>query len=239
MSSISILIVEDEASFALELEMMIVKLGYQYLGNPQTSSEALRAIDAKEPDLIILDINIQGELDGISFAEKIQTRNIPIIFITSFESDDYFERAHKICPAGYLVKPFHIHTLRSVIEKAPINKLNLESQKEDKKSLILKSNNTLHKVPFDEIYYIEVDGNYCYFITKEKKFVLKVSLKRVLKQIDQEDIFLKVHRKFVVHKSCIKNFNSKDSYIQIAGNKITVGRQYRNLVLEILKRFKT
>ncbi len=235
MSAISILVVEDDLSFALEIEMMISELGYRFLGNPQTGEEALKAIASENPDLIIMDINIEGKVDGISVAEVIKTRKIPIIFITSFKSSDYFERAKKILPAGYLVKPFHLLTLRGVIEKALMDKSNSANTVEDDNSLLLKSSNTFHKVSLDEIRYIEVDGNYCYFFLKEKKFVLKQSLKRVIEQINKGNEFLKVHRKFVMHKKYITNFNAKTNTIHLNGVDISVGRQYRNDVLSVLK----
>ncbi len=235
MNTVSILVVEDDTSFALELEMMIIELGYRYLGNPQSSAEAFKAIASEEPNLIIMDINIQSEIDGISIAENIQSRNIPIIFITSFESEEYFERAKKILPAGYLVKPFHLLTLRGVIEKALLNQSELLSQETDGNSFLLKSSNTFHKVSLNNILWIQVDGNYCYFFTEEKKYVMKLSMKRVLNQINEKDTFLKIHRKFVIHKKYIKNFNSKNNTIQLNEADIPVGRLYRKKVLEILK----
>lgn len=235
MSAISILVVEDDVSFALEIEMMIVELGYNFLGNPRTSEEAFKAIASEKPDLIIMDINLQGEVDGIAVAENIQTRNIPIIFITSYESKEYFERAKKILPAGYLVKPFHLLTLRGVIENALMDFSNTHDKSDDDNILILKSSNTFHRVLIDDILYIQVDGNYCYFMMEGKKFVLKRSLKRVIAQINKENKFLKVHRKFLINKKFIKNFNSKDSTIRLNGVDISVGRQYRAEVLSILK----
>ncbi len=234
MSLLSILVVEDDPSFALELEMMINELGYHYLGNPQTSNEAFKAIASKKPDLIIMDINIQNAIDGISIAENIQSSNIPIIFITGFESTEYFERAKKLQPAGYLVKPFHLLTLRGVIEKALIDYSLLPSKTTDN-SLLLKSNNTFHKVLIDNILWIQVDGNYCYFFTEEKKFVHKLSMKRVLNQINEKDKFLKIHRKYAIHKSQLKNFDSKNNTIHLNEEDIPVGRNYRNKVMEFLK----
>ncbi len=235
MNAISILVVEDDLSFALEMEMMISELGYRFLGNPKTSDDAFKAIAKEKPDLIIMDINIQGKIDGISVAEVIQARNIPIIFITSFKSSDYFERAKKILPAGYLVKPFHLLTLRGVIEKVLPDIPNTSINKEDEHNLLLKSSNTFYRVSFDDILYIQVDGNYCYFFMEEKKFVLKRSLKRVIDQINKGNKFVRIHRKYVIHKKYIKNFNAKSNTIHLNGIDIPVGRQYKNNVMNILK----
>ena len=235
MNSISILVVEDDLAVALEMEMIISKLGYKYMGNARSSVQAIKAMDKEKPDLIIMDIAIEGDIDGITLAESITSFNIPIIFITGIEDPNLFERAKKIPYSGYLVKPFHSLTLRSAIEKAiPISE-NSFNNLDDKKGLLLKSGNRFYKILLNEILFINVEGNYCYFFTKEKKFVLKLSMKRVLEKINDYKVFLKIHRNYVVHKKAITNFNSKDSTIFINGINIPVGRNYREQVMKVLK----
>ncbi len=235
MNSISILVVEDDPAIALEMEMIISVLGYRFMGNARSSVQALKEMDKEKPDLIIMDIAIEGDIDGITLAESISSFNIPIIFITGIEDSSFFDRAQKIPHSAYLVKPFHSLTLRSAIEKALQNAENTFDKLDDKKGLLLKSGNRFYKILLDEILLINVEGNYCYFFTKEKKFVLKLSMKRVLKKINDGKIFLKIHRNYVIHKKAITNFNSKDSTISVNGNNVPVGRIYREKVMKVLK----
>ena len=235
MNSISILLVEDDPALALEIEMIISVLGYRYMGNTRSSVQALKAMDKEKPDLIIMDIAIEGDIDGITLAESINSFDIPIIFITGIEDPSFFERAKKIPHSAYIVKPFHSLTLRSAIEKALPNSENSENDFDNNKGLLLKSGNRFYKILLDEILLIKVEGNYCYFFTKEKKFVLKLSMKKVLKKINYHKLFLKIHRNYVIHKKAITNFNSKDSTISVNGNNIPVGRNYREKVMKILK----
>jgi DNA-binding LytR/AlgR family response regulator len=82
---------------------------------------------------------------------------------------------------------------------------------------------------------INVEGNYCYFFTKEKKIVLKLSMKRVLKQINNYNNFLKIHRSYVLNIKVVTNFNSKDNTISVIGIDVPVGRIYRGKIMKVLK----
>ena len=199
MNSIRILVVEDDPGIALEIEMIIAELGYQYLGNPRSSDEAIKAIDLEKPDLIIMDIVIEGEMDGITVAETINSNNVPVIFITGNQNPSFFERAKKTFYSAYIVKPFHSITLQSAIEKALLSTQNFSNQSEEENGLLVKNGNKFQKILLEEILWIKVDGNYCYFFTINKKYVLKLSMKKVLVLINKQDKFLKIHRNLNYH----------------------------------------
>ena len=233
--SFGILVVEDDASFALEVEMMIKELGYNFLGNPQNSFETLEAIVNERPDLIVLDININGGVDGITLAKAFAHKKIPVIYITGFKDPEYFKRAKETEHVAYLVKPFHMLTLRSAIEKAILKIQGLETTLEKPDAIFVKSDNVFHKISVTEIKWVEVNGNYCYLFAKDKKHVLKMSLTKMLQNINKQDIFLQIHRNFIVQQKFITNYNSKDHSIKIEDSKIPVGRKYKNQVIALLK----
>lgn len=232
---IGILIIEDDLSLALQIEMMIVDLGYKFLGNPRSSTEALEAIAREKPDLIITDINIKGEIDGVTLIENIGLKNTPVIYITGFEDQAHFNRAKKTPHSAYLIKPFHLLSLRSAIEKSTLNLQKKSTPKKEQKTLFVKNNNLLRKIPLEEILWIEVEGNYCYLFTKEKKHVLKISLKKVLLSINQQNNFLRIHRNYVVRKNQIKNFNINTNTIKLHDKDIPVGRKYKPQVIFLLR----
>lgn len=118
-SNISILIVEDEGVVAHDIARRLRKLGYAIAGIKSSSEEALNFLQIHNPDLILCDIMIDGELDGIEVAEKIhQSRKIPLIFLTALSDRGTLDRAKKVLPYGYIVKPFNNHDLLSAIEMA-------------------------------------------------------------------------------------------------------------------------
>ena len=115
---IKILIVEDEMSIALELEMLVDELGYQLIGIIDNGEEALLAAKEKLPDLILMDIDIKGEYNGLTVAEKIKDLPIAILFITSFETQAMLQKAKSTNFVGYLTKPIRKVSIEGAIEAA-------------------------------------------------------------------------------------------------------------------------
>jgi two-component system, cell cycle sensor histidine kinase and response regulator CckA len=119
MNAASILVVEDESIVAANIEMRLQSLGYQVPAVVDSSHDALEAISAKRPDLVLMDIRITGQFDGITTAEMIRTRfAIPVIYLTAYTDDETLQRARHTEPYGYLLKPFDVNELRTAIELA-------------------------------------------------------------------------------------------------------------------------
>ena len=120
-----ILIVEDEAVTSVLLEKTLKELGYEVVGSAFDGAEAINLAREKQPDIILMDIRIQGDMDGIETAKRIyQQYKIPIIYLTAHSDDDTIKRAVDSGPFGYLIKPFKERELYSNIEMvAQKNKL--------------------------------------------------------------------------------------------------------------------
>ena len=122
-----ILIVEDDPIYADAIEMMIEKMGHQTIGITENSNEVLRMVKATQPDLLLLDICIKGEADGIQIAEQIPA-SIPVIFITSLHDQQTFDRAKKTTPFAYITKPIDQKSLQRSIELALYQQMNKPSE---------------------------------------------------------------------------------------------------------------
>jgi signal transduction histidine kinase len=117
MTAPRILIVEDERIIALNMRHQLTKLGYDVPNAVSTGDHALRRIEEAVPDLVLMDINLKGELDGIATATAIrQTSVIPIIYITAYSADETLARAAATNPHGYLLKPFSERELHAMIQ---------------------------------------------------------------------------------------------------------------------------
>ena len=128
MSSPSILIVEDEAIVALELRHELQDLGYTVAGVVASGEQALAAVAKQVPQLILMDVRLQGPVDGIAAAESIRQRHdVPVIFLTAHSDDDTVKRAARTGPYGYLTKPYQNRELRAGIEVA-LTKSRMERQ---------------------------------------------------------------------------------------------------------------
>ena len=119
MAGEAILIVEDERIVARDIEKRLKKLGYQVIGSVASGEEALRQAQLTLPDLVLMDIQLKGQLDGIQTAEHIHTDlDIPVVFLTAYADDETLQRAKVTEPFGYIVKPFDERDLHAAIEVA-------------------------------------------------------------------------------------------------------------------------
>jgi PAS domain S-box-containing protein len=114
-----LLIVEDETLSARVLHECLQQLGYSVLGTAFSGEEALQRTAETQPDLVLMDIKLQGEMDGVQAAEQIRTRfDIPVIYLTGCSDDATLQRAKLTEPYGYILKPFETRELNTHIEIA-------------------------------------------------------------------------------------------------------------------------
>ena len=128
MSPIKILIVEDEMIIAEDMADALSNLGYEVTGIVASGDEAIEKAATNYPDIVIMDINLQGDIDGVEAAQKIRnSQNIPVVFLTAYADQTTLERAKATEPFAYLLKPFQERELKTTIEIA------IERDKAEKK----------------------------------------------------------------------------------------------------------
>lgn len=114
-----LVIVEDEAIVALDISMTLKKLGYQVIGIMTSGLEVMQCIPSLKPDIVLMDIRLRGDIDGIQLAEYIGSElGVPVIFVTGQADTVTLERAQAIKPAAYLLKPFSQLDLQDSIQRA-------------------------------------------------------------------------------------------------------------------------
>lgn len=119
MDSLQILVVEDESIIAKDIQSSLLNLGYSVTGLVSSGEEAIKMAGEKRPDLVLMDIMLRGETDGIDTANEIRKRfGIPIIFCTAYADDKMIERAKVTEPFGYMIKPFEDRELNITIKMA-------------------------------------------------------------------------------------------------------------------------
>tara|TARA_R110002049_G_scaffold72169_5_gene186229 strand:- start:1414 stop:2097 length:684 start_codon:yes stop_codon:yes gene_type:complete len=128
MNSERVLIVEDENVVALDLTRRLKKLGYCVIGMASNAKRALSLVDKHAPDLVLMDIHIQGHTDGIEIARILYDKyQIPVIFLTAYSEEATLNRAKESKPYGYLLKPYSERELHAGIQVA------LEKSRADRK----------------------------------------------------------------------------------------------------------
>jgi len=152
MKPIKILIVEDEPAMADFIDYLLKKNGYNVMAVAATGDEAISLAHEGHPDLVLMDITLNGPMDGIEAASTIKSFiNVPIIYLTANSSGEIFERARKTEPFGYIIKPADEHVLYTTIETA-LRRFELEQKLErrvyERTRELVSSNNILQQEIF-------------------------------------------------------------------------------------------
>lgn len=151
-----VMIVEDENIVAMDIRQRLEMLGYEVTATVTTGEEAIELADKTRPDVVLMDIVLKGEVDGIEAAEEIRRRlGIPIIYITAYSDSKTLERAKVTEPFGYIIKPFEDRELQSVIEIALYKdkmEKKLRESEERYRAIIRSLNDVLFTLDADEKY---------------------------------------------------------------------------------------
>jgi two-component system, cell cycle sensor histidine kinase and response regulator CckA len=128
MSAGRILVVEDEGIVSLDIQNRLRRAGYTIAGVASSGVEAINQATAAKPDLVLMDIKLQGQLDGIETARLIRDRlNVPVVYLTAYADEETLKRANLTAAFGYLLKPFKERELVATVEMA-LTRYKLEQQ---------------------------------------------------------------------------------------------------------------
>ncbi|MEL7001341.1 MAG: response regulator transcription factor [Bacteroidota bacterium] len=243
MEQINVLIVEDDSQQSELIKTMLESNYYNISGVATNYQEALELFYNQSVDLIILDIFLSGIPEGITFAETISTvpgAARPFIFLTSSTDRKIFERAKLTQPFSYILKPFNELEVLYAIEMA-LEKFYEQQdtfQGEDGNTVIgedflfVKKGRALKKVNLKDIIYIEVEEKYCDIITEKEKFVILISLKKILTLLG--DKFHRTHRNHIVNIDHIEQIIPMDNLIMLtAGHHATLSDKYKDLIKKV------
>ena len=243
--SIHILVVEDEMIIAANISLQLTNLGYEVIGIIPRSEEVLPAIKQQLPDIILLDINLKGDLDGIELAHLIQQENkIPTIFLTANADEAHFNRAKAVNPYAFISKPFKKLDLQRAIELT-INRIQEERASEKKVQvntdppfllsdcIFVRSHDKMIKVCINDILYIEAERNYCKIHCRDKEHLLVATLKDLEEKLSINS-FLRIHRSFIINLSHIDEIAT--SHVVIAKKAIPISADLKKQLLQHIQK---
>lgn len=240
-----ILIVEDEMIIAANLSLQLTNLGYEVCGIIPRGEEALLHIRENPPDIILMDIQLKGEMDGIEVIRSMQREvNIAVIYLTANADDAHFSRAKETHPYAFISKPFKKLDLQRAIEltisqSESSNQLEKPQVVDGQSSYVLneylfvRNNNKLVKVDIKEIRYIEAERNYCRIYANDKEYLLVMTLKEMDEKLPQNH-FIRVHRSFIVNIARIDEIAT--THIVIGKTAIPITKVLKD---ELMKRIQT
>lgn len=242
MEKTRILIVEDDMIIAANIGLQLSNLGYEVTGIETKAEAAIHHALENKPDLIIMDINLKGQSNGIDAAKAIRKYlDIPLIYLTANVDDSTFEKAKETHPYAFIAKPFTNLNLERTIAlvedkvmesraKVSVENAFVESQ-EDR--IFIRNQNKLIKVMLDDILYVEADRNYCKITTTTQTYLIVSPLVKLCDKVDPRH-FVRIHRSFLVNFSKLDAI--AESFVEIKGKLIPIGKQYKEDLHKMLKK---
>ncbi len=234
----NILIVEDEFITRAALKRSLTKMGYTICGEAPDAKTAIDILKNKIVDLAILDINIEGDKNGIWVADYIKTNyTIPYIFLTAHGDKSIVKEAMKSKPYGYLMKPFETVDVFTAIETSLVNfgYRKKDEETEDaiisKDSLFIKEDHLFTKINYTEILYIKSFGNYLEINTKDKRHVVRDTLKNYEEKLPKSTFF-RSHKTSIINLSHLANVGP--NFVIINNLEIPLSERIRPELLQKL-----
>lgn len=241
MTKVKVLIVEDELLAAEDIKEQLLDAGYFITGIARTYEEALTLFKQDLPDLVLLDIQLDGEKDGIAVASAInKLTKVPIIYITGSAEDNLLERAKNTQPVTFVLKPFRA---KEFITNVALAIKNFAQHNSVEKSLL--SNAVFIPIPpsghekvlKEDILYVEGDGSYTTLVTQHnKKYDITLYLSKLIPQLESDSL-VRISKKHVINAHHLTKINKKA--VWLGHEKLTVGEHYRKTLMQRLSFIKT
>jgi DNA-binding LytR/AlgR family response regulator len=244
-TSVKILVVEDEMIIGAKISMQLATLGYEVTGILPRGEEAILHVEENKPDIVLLDINLKGKLDGIETASQLQLKNnTPIIYLTANSDEATFNRAKSTRPFAFISKPFKQLDLQRAIELT-ISRMaenetgrTAEANSEEQPFILsdrifVRHKEKMVKIMLSDILYIEADRNYSRIFTHTKEYLLSITLKTIEERLPIQ-LFQRIHRSYLINILHVDEV--AESHAMIAQKAIPLGSGMRE---GLMKRVQT
>jgi len=209
-----ILVVEDERIVAEDIVANLEDMGHIGTGIAADFNSAITHVRNSQPDLVLLDIRLQGERDGVELAQELVDRfKLPVIYLSSNSDSKTLQRAFQTSPQAFLTKPFNKNDLAVAIELAvhnagkPMAELNVIDN-----AIFVRKSDRYHKVRFQDILYIRSEGSYSKLVTLRETHTLSINSAKFLEMVPSR-IFQRVHRSYIVNLSNVDSYNSSWAFV--------------------------
>jgi DNA-binding LytR/AlgR family response regulator len=233
MEKINVMIVEDVPLVAEDIAAKLRANGMNVTGIHHSGEHALASFALERPDLILMDIQLAGALDGISTAQIISGKySVPLIYLSDHTEKSTVGRAKETRPAAYLAKPFNESDLIRTIEIAFNNFRSAGQTSNIKDHIFVKKGHSMVKLSYSEIVCIEADRAYCTLITEDgEKYLQSVSMNHVVEQLGHND-FVRVHRSHVVNVKKVTGIEG--NIVRLGNHAVEMSKSMRDELISRL-----
>jgi DNA-binding LytR/AlgR family response regulator len=246
-SKYKILIVEDEILVATDIEESLESLGYTVQNSVDTGLKAIEEVEKSLPDLVLMDINLKGEMTGIEAARKIiEKHDVPIIYLTANADIATVNKAKVALPYGYIIKPFTDKDLQTNIEIAIFKfgndlKLKFESEQfntffdlkdHEKNQIIVHAAQGLEKINIDNVYFIEKKDDGTVIHMADEEVVTKKPFEEFIEFFPKKK-FIRISDSIVINATKVFAVKYPEVIIADKMSVITVDPEYKDLLKDI------
>ena len=187
---------------------MLLEIGYKKIQICSDSYKAEEIIDGPKIDLAILDININGNKEGIELAKRCLNQNIAFFYLTCYTDKKTIDQAIETAPGAYILKPFMKSNIYTAIE------ITLKTiKKSEGNSFSFKSGKEIVKLAYEDILFIKADNIYLEIVTNSKTYLYRSSITKMMEQIDGTQ-FIRSHRSYLVNVDLISKISTDHLFIQ-------------------------
>lgn len=244
----NILILEDNAVLAANLQELLEELNYSVAGVAGTLTRAKKIFQEKQANLILADISLEDTspgMDGIQIAGKLlKERKVPLIFLTAYDGEDKRQRTRYLHPAAYLIKPVQQRQLDVSVDFALFSAVessdnqSVQRPPEDRQ-IFVKQDSAYHGIWLSDICYAKADGSNCHLYTTRRRYYLTTNMGAVLQQIGPRGL-RKVHRSYAVNPRHVHSYDASTIFIRREGelDQIPYSDGCRLVVQEMLPRLQ-
>jgi DNA-binding LytR/AlgR family response regulator len=245
----TLLIVEDDQDFVTLTTLLLEQLGFKQILSARTYHEALAIMDEVPVHLLLLDIDLGRGKNGIMLAQDVrhQYPDLPIIYITSNHTTDYYDYARHTRPSSFLNKELSKLKLYQAVDIAlmPFYESASKLPAHDyanipnftHHNLYFKVGDVFKTIPIEAIVYFYADRKMSYAKSDNRSYPTSIQLK-VLQEELIEQGFLRVHKSYLVNAKCIESIHPSEGTITVSGEVLPIGDTYRKGFLAALKLLK-
>ncbi|MFT4600030.1 MAG: DNA-binding LytR/AlgR family response regulator [Arenicella sp.] len=247
MAKTNVLVVEDESIVSKDIQHSLKKLGYNVVGAASTGERAFELASSEKPDIILMDIMLKGDINGIEVASRVKEElQIPVIYLTAYADESTLEKAKVTEPYGYIIKPFKEVDLHTSIEMA-LYKFSKEKEvlkardlfysiienKDSKDFIFVKSKSRLVKIKTIDIYFVEALKDYVVINTLDSRYTIHSTMKDIVAKLEQDN-FIRVHRSFIVRLDKIASIEYPNLHLEKDKKIIPIGGSFKDDLIKKL-----
>ena len=249
---LSVLVVEDDPSFALELELLVNRTGHRLAGAATHAGQALDLIRSRRVDMVIMDIALTGRITGLDVGKRIAHLDIPVLYITSYDTEEHYRESRMDNTIGYLTKPISKRSLTTVMELAweKIVRGRFGGQANSvagapaspvgsgQDYLFIRGREGHEKVMLKDIVLIEGAADYVNVYTTEgRPYLVRKTMTEMVRELGKDNFF-RVHRSFIVNVAAVKSIDFVGSSLKVLDREIPISRRKRSDFEAVLRRLE-